>query len=621
MINFNNFKMSKRIVLVVLILLVSCHKRTHKFNLGFENLDLKTKLHKDWFIWGEYDVIIDTLAFSGKYSSKISSNGWKGNFGSIAYSIPANYDGDCIKLEGYMKTRDVNQGFSGLLLRIDGNNKTLAFNNMNTQNIDGTRDWQKYSIELDYPDNAKDIFIAGMLMGKGEAWFDDFVVTIDGMDIQFLEETKKRDTGILGNEKQFNNYELKMPTLTNKVYGNLELLGRVWGFLKYYHQQIGRGKYDWDNELLKFLPKYLEANNELERDKKLLDWINRFGEVLECNSCLSTNEKAFLKPDLKWIEEDIIDKSLKNKLLFIYKNRYQGSHHYVELEPNVGNPIFNNEDSYSNFKYPKNGLRLLSVFRYWNIINYFFPYKHLTDKDWNVILREYIPIFLNAKNELDYELAVIQLIGEVKDTHANLWRGGDKVEEWKGQYYPPINVKFIENKLVVVDYFSPELEEEIGLKIGDVITEIDGKSVSERISNKEKYYPASNKPTMLRNMAIDILRSQSTKIEISYIRDEIKKGSIQIPLFEKDNINYDSYYKKEEDRKSFEILEENIGYVNLKYIKDQDISQLKKELKDTKGIIIDIRNYPSAFVPFTTATILPFLPLAFLFVIIVYNSS
>ena len=39
--------------------------------------------------------------------------------------------------------------------------------------------------------------------------------------------------------------------------------------------------------------------------------------------------------------------------------------------------------------------------------------------------------------------------------------------------------------------------------------------------------------------------------------------------------------------------------LTLQNIKEEDISQIKSEFKDTKGIIIDIRNYPSTFVPFS----------------------
>lgn len=45
-------------------------------------------------------------------------------------------------------------------------------------------------------------------------------------------------------------------------------------------------------------------------------------------------------------------------------------------------------------------------------------------------------------------------------------------------------------------------------------------------------------------------------------------------------------------------MDNNIGYITLVSIKDDDIPKIKEEFKNTRGIIIDIRNYPSTFVPF-----------------------
>ena len=52
------------------------------------------------------------------------------------------------------------------------------------------------------------------------------------------------------------------------------------------------------------------------------------------------------------------------------------------------------------------------------------------------------------------------------------------------------------------------------------------------------------------------------------------------------------------------MLDNNVGYVTLKNIKQEDVDLIREQFKDAKGIIIDIRNYPSAFMPFTLGTFL-----------------
>ncbi len=399
-------------------------------------------------------------------------------------------------------------------------------------------------------------------------------------------------------DKEFDNgSDIEISELTPERIENLEFLGRVWGFLKYHHPEIAKGKYNWDYELFRFLPQYLDAENVSDRNSLIIQWIDSLGKIRKCFSCKPTQENAILKPDLNWIE--IQDGLLKNKLLSIYNNRSQGNSFYIEINQRGGRPHFRNENPYSNMPYPDDGFRLLSLYRYWNVINYFFPYKHLMDDDWNYKLKEYIPVFLNAKNELEYELAVIQIIGDIQDTHANLYGGADKIYEWKGAYYSPVHVRFIEKNLIVTDYYNPEMQNKIGLNIGDIITKINNQSIEQIVEEKSKYYPASNTPTQLRNISEDILRSGRTEIEIHYISDDSIEKTKTLSLFPKDSLNIFRWYTKRDDRMSFKMLKNNIGYITLETIKEEDIPIIRDEFKDANGIIIDIRNYPATYVPYS----------------------
>ncbi|MCC5915961.1 MAG: peptidase S41 [Cryomorphaceae bacterium] len=585
----------KRILalLLISITVLCCQSQNDdKYNLGFEKINEGEALPEGWEKWGDYDLSIENLAFSGKRSGKITSNE-NGDFGSIAYKIPVEFLGDSIKLEGFMKIKNVEGGFAGLLMRINGNGDVLAFDNMQKQNISGTKDWQKYSITLEYPEGAEYIFVAGILAGKGQAWFDNFVVTIDGENIQTIRQNLPK--AIL--DKTFDNgSSIELSNLTPKNIDNLELLGRVWGFLKYHHPEIAKGNYNWDYELFRFLPKFMEAKNDNQRDKLVIEWVNSLGEVEPCKKCKPTSESAIIKPDLEWIYNQ--NEELKNTLLHIYNNRTQGKHHYIGKVSNAGNPEFKNENPYANMPFPDDGFRLLSLYRYWNMINYFFPYKHLMDEDWNKKLREYIPLFLQAKNEFEYEMVAVRIIGDIQDTHANLWGGGDKLFEWKGTNFPPVHLRFIKNQLVVTDYYNMELKDLVGLNIGDIITKINGVPVNRIVNEKAKYYPASNTPTRLRNISADLLRSSSDEIEIEFVSDNGKAQTMSLHLYPKDSLDIYVWYRKNNE-KSYRMLDNNIGYVTLASITDEDIPNIINEFKDTKGIVIDIRNYPSAFVPFT----------------------
>ena len=224
--------MKQVIILIITITLSSCQAQNdEKFNLGFEIQNNLEELSDGWFKWGNYTLSIDDNSKSGDKSGKITSDESGSSFGSIAYKLPANYTGKTIQLTGYMKIKNVENGFGGLLLRIDGSEGSLAFDNMQSQNISGSKDWQKYSITLDYPDEAETIFIAGILSGKGEAWYDDFVLTIDGKNVQTLKEVKK-ELSKAERDKEFDNgSSINIAELSTKTIDNLELLGKVWGYM------------------------------------------------------------------------------------------------------------------------------------------------------------------------------------------------------------------------------------------------------------------------------------------------------------------------------------------------------------------------------------------------------
>lgn len=589
--------MKKILIAIMTLTFFSCQtQKLEKYNLGFESQKEGETLSDGWFKWGNYALTIDNSAYSGKKSGKISAASTENSFGSIAYRIPAKYTGKTITLEGFMKIKNVENGFAGLLLRIDGNGSTLAFDNMQQQQITGTKDWQKYSITLDYPKEAETIVVAGILSGKGEAWFDDFMLKIDGKDVQTLKATKQK-VAKAQLDKQFDKGSLiELSNLTSTDINNLELLGRVWGFLKYHHPEIAKGNYNWDYELFRFLPKYLKAESPHKRDQLIINWINQLGKIENCTACKPPHKDAFLKPNLEWINHQ--SEELKNKLLHLYNNRSQGKHYYIGMVPNAGNPEFKHENPYANMPYPDDGFRLLSLYRYWNMIHYFFPYRHLMDEDWNNKLQEYIPLFIHAKDELEYELAAVQIIGDIQDSHANLWGGADKIEQWKGINYPPIHVRFIENQLVVTDYYKEALKDDVGLNIGDVITTINGAPIEKIVHEKSKYYPASNEQTKLRDLSRGLLRSNSNNINIEFVSENSKVQTKSLQLYPKDSLNLYHWYQKS-DGKSYKMLDNNIGYITLKNIKNEDVANIKDEFKNTEGIIIDIRNYPSDFVPFS----------------------
>ena len=262
------------------------------------------------------------------------------------------------------------------------------------------------------------------------------------------------------------------------------------------------------------------------------------------------------------------------------------------MQEGVGNPDFKNEATYSEMKYPDVGFRLLSLYRYWNIIQYYFPYKNLIEEDWKNVLTEFIPKFVDAENEIEYKLAVLELIARVHDTHANIWGQDIALTNYWGVNYAPLEIKFIENNAIVTDYFDEKFGLETGLIIGDNITKINNELVSDIVKRKLKYTPASNYPTQLRDLAKKLLRTNDTTLNIEFERNG-KSEITNIKTFSTKEINIYSKYQNNDT--CFKFINKEIAYINNGTLKREYLPEIWEEIKNTKGLIIDIRNYPSDF--------------------------
>jgi len=564
-------------------------------NLDFELLDGDTP--RGWVNYGSgnYLIAVDSaIVQHGKYSVTLEFAGETSNFKAWALNFPADFEGKNIKLTGYIKAADVTDGYAGLWMRVD---PSVAFDNMNDRGITGTTDWKQYEINLSLKSSATNIVVGGMLVGKGKMWLDNLEISVDGkpLDQAMAKELKKADK-----DKEFDaGSEIPTISLDEKVSEDLYQLGLIWGFLKYHHPTIARGDLNWDYELFRIMPKVLSSENRLERDALFESWIKDLGEC-ETGETESNDADVKLKPDLDWIRNSGYTAGLVAELEKVKDAKRDGEHYNISFVQNVGNPQFN-EKAYAGMDYPDAGFRMLALYRYWNIIQYYFPYKNLIEEDWKGVLKEFIPKMNASVKELDYKLVCLELIARVHDTHANIWGNNAALNKYWGVSYAPLKVSFIEGKAVVTDYYKEDLGKETGLLVGDVIEKINDEPVSEIIKKQLKYTPASNYPTQLRDIAKRLLKTNDSIIKIEYTR-ETELLSTNIRAYAPDILDMNG--REQEKDSCFKLIDEEIAYLHNGNLQRAYIPALWKEIKNTKGLIIDIRNYPSDFPIYTLSAYL-----------------
>ena len=383
--------------------------------------------------------------------------------------------------------------------------------------------------------------------------------------------------------------------LSKQQIGNLFVLGRTWGFLKYYHPVVAKGTYNFDSCLFKILPPMLKAESKKKRDELLFHWINTLGDENKYPAASPINNSDFYsQPDLKWLKDrNLFSKALVKKLDNIYHHRNADSNYYVG-PAEEGNPGFRREASYKLVPAEDDGIRLLALFRYWNIIEYFFPYKHLFKEDWTNVLKEFLPQFESCRSALDYRLTCWRLINRVHDTHASIYRDSI-LNNWTGMKGPPIDFKIIDERVIVRDYLDDSLANFEVVKPGDEIRTVNGRPIAEIRKLFEPYLCASNPAAADRNFLWRFLFcSNDDSLSITYERyGSVKQGIMHLydgPPYQ----NGDTWR-----RPMYQLLaDDDIGYINIGKIQTDSLGVIFKKFENTRGIIIDIRNYPNEFMPF-----------------------
>jgi hypothetical protein len=534
-------------------------------------------------------VVDDKIAHSGQHSVRIECTAQSaGSFSTLAKMLPMGFSGSSIEWRGFLRTEDVS-GFAGLWMREDENGAAVELDNMERRPVKGTTDWTEYSIMLPVHPGAQQLFVGALLAGTGKAWVDDLELLVDGKPVS---EAPKAD-------HQFDNGSgIAFSSLTPAQIENLVLLGKVWGFLKYYHPQVTSGELQWDYELFRILPTVLAAPDRASAHAALLHWIEGFGPVKPCSHCATLDEKGLaLRPDLDWIgNQAFLGKNLSDALLLIEKNRLAGKQFYVSLTPMIKNPSFDHELSYAKIKLPDAGFQILALYRLWNIVEYWAPNRNIVGEDWDGVLREFLPRVALAKTSEEYQLEMMELIAQIHDTHANLW-SSIRLRPPVGDCRLALNLRFVESRAVITSLASKDAAATAGFQVGDELSDLDKQPVEKLVEGWSPYYAHSNQAARLRDIARAMSKGPCGPVAVGIRRggDTLSVKAQRLPVAGMTAIRTTHDLPGD----TFRLLSGQIAYLKLSSVKNADVDDYLRQAARTKGLIIDIRNYPSEFVVFS----------------------
>jgi tricorn protease len=197
--------------------------------------------------------------------------------------------------------------------------------------------------------------------------------------------------------------------------------------------------------------------------------------------------------------------------------------------------------------------------------------------DWSAMNHKYKRYALHMRTIQGFHSVIAQMMGELNASHLSVWKSGERSETTGAigiVYDPGYKGDGVKIKEIIPD--SPASEEKVGIKIGDVITHINGKKI-ERGENFYRYLRNKNdKDIMITVNSQGKMRDVKVKPKTPWaISNLIDKNWVKV--------NQDFVHKTTNGKLGYLYIASMGGSHLRKFMND-----LYKEM-DKDGLIIDIR--------------------------------
>lgn len=234
--------------------------------------------------------------------------------------------------------------------------------------------------------------------------------------------------------------------------------------------------------------------------------------------------------------------------------------------------------------YPDREHRLLGLFRFWNTINYFFPYKHLMDRPWEPVLAEYIPRIEAAGTALEYHLTVSEMAVNLQDSHVSAF--SKTLQDYVGPETPTVSVRIVENQVVVTRIWGKAAQEAPTLKVGDIVTAVDGEPVPKRRERMSRYLAHSTPQGLIYKLNRSFLSGPTGSKAMLEIKN--RDGAKSTVTLSRAPMGGGA----PDDSPTYKVLKQGYGYFDLTRLTPAELDAAFEAVKNTPALILDMRGYP-----------------------------
>jgi len=394
---------------------------------------------------------------------------------------------------------------------------------------------------------------------------------------------------------------------------------KVWNFTKYYHPALAKGTVNADTLFFSNLPLLDKVESNEEFDLFIQNYLKKLPKTVAISNTKPVSGKLLTtNKEQKWFKSGkIFSSSIKSELAEIFDNRYRDSIHYYI--PNVH--YFADIPNEGEYKIEKEknvpyALRMLTLAKFQGAVDYLFPHKYLMDANFDGVLKKNIPLFANCESRLEYEKMLLKIVSTFNDTHSYKFVNQllYKREIFKRNSFPPFAYSVFDDKIIVTDLIVTEDCAKAAIKIGDIITAVNGESVKDLVNRLSGMLSVSNRTTLLFRLSdyYSNLIFQSVDGDFQLQFDGKKKNTVKNIAFisakspEKialvsDYVN--ASFPNERSDFKLDLINDEIAYFKIDEMRrfignggdaaiDQRLDSILNLAASKKGIVFDMRGYP-----------------------------
>jgi C-terminal processing protease CtpA/Prc len=242
---------------------------------------------------------------------------------------------------------------------------------------------------------------------------------------------------------------------------------------------------------------------------------------------------------------------------------------------------------YADRRLPGEAMRMLAIARIYNVIRYFSPYRSLMHDDWDAAALQAIRDERTAGDARSYVLGLMRFYAHLHDSHGYV--GGDVVNTEFGAGVP-LEARYLHAQVVVTQLFAGEGASH-GIRVGDVIDDIDGVPVRSAMNRIERYICSSTQQSadysalatsMQPSVFTGRLGSDVT------LRFHHSGGTSSTATFMREFV----VARPSRFGPKYSVLAGNVGYVDFDRLDPSEVDPMFEALKNTRAIVFDNRGYP-----------------------------